>query len=50
MLDERVDTLNDGSFGITGDCKDINAEEVEALENHKFEISEHYFGEIQIKL
>ena len=29
--------LNDGSFGITGDCKDIRAEEVDLLENHKFE-------------
>ena len=29
--------LNDGSFGITGQCKEINAEEVELLENHKFE-------------
>ncbi len=29
--------LNDGSFGITGQCKDINAEEVELLESHKFE-------------
>ncbi len=29
--------LNDGSFGVTGDCKEINAEEVELLENHKFE-------------
>ncbi len=29
--------LNDGSFGITGSCKEINAEEVELLENHKFE-------------
>ncbi len=29
--------LNDGSFGITGDGKEINAEEVELLENHKFE-------------
>jgi len=28
--------LNDGSFGITGDCKEINAEEVDLLENHKF--------------
>jgi len=28
--------LNDGNFGITGDCKEINAEEVELLENHKF--------------
>ena len=29
--------LNDGNFGVTGDCKDITAEEVELLENHKFE-------------
>ena len=29
--------LNDGNFGITGDCKEINAEEVDLLESHKFE-------------
>ena len=29
--------LNDGNFGITGDCKEVNAEEVKLLENHKFE-------------
>ncbi|MDA7712964.1 helicase-related protein [Candidatus Pelagibacter sp.] len=29
--------LNDGNFGITGDCKEIAAEEVELLEGHKFE-------------
>ena len=29
--------LNDGNFGITGQCKEINAEEVELLESHKFE-------------
>jgi len=29
--------LNDGNFGITGECNEINAEEVELLENHKFE-------------
>ena len=29
--------LNDGNFGITGDCKDIAAEDVELLENHNFE-------------
>ena len=29
--------LNDGYFGITGQCKEINAEEVDLLENHKFE-------------
>ena len=29
--------LNNGNFGITGDCKEITAEEVDLLENHKFE-------------
>jgi ATP-dependent RNA helicase SUPV3L1/SUV3 len=29
--------LNDGNFGITGDCKEINVEDVELLEQHKFE-------------
>jgi ATP-dependent RNA helicase SUPV3L1/SUV3 len=29
--------LNDGSFGITGDCQEINSEDVSLLENHKFE-------------
>ncbi len=29
--------LNDGNFGITGDCKEINSEEIDLLENHKFE-------------
>ena len=29
--------LNDGSFGITGDCKEITAEDIERLESHKFE-------------
>ena len=29
--------LNDGNFGITGNCKDITAEDVEFLESHKFE-------------
>ena len=29
--------LNDGAFGITGDCGEINSEEIELLENHKFE-------------
>jgi ATP-dependent RNA helicase SUPV3L1/SUV3 len=29
--------LNDGNFGITGQCKEMRAEEVELLENHKFE-------------
>ena len=28
--------LNDGIFGITGDCSEINPEEIEALERHKF--------------
>ena len=29
--------LNDGSFGITGNCKEIKSEEIDLLENHKFE-------------
>ena len=29
--------LNDGNFGITGDCKELGAEEIDLLENHKFE-------------
>ena len=29
--------LNDGVFGITGDCGEINAEEINLIENHKFE-------------
>ena len=29
--------LNDGNFGITGQCKEISPEEIELLENHKFE-------------
>ncbi len=28
--------LNDGSFGITGECSEINPEEIEFLENHNF--------------
>ena len=32
--------LNDGSFGITGQCKEISTEDVDLIENHKF-------GEIQ---
>ena len=29
--------LNDGNFGITGDCNQITAEDVELLESHKFQ-------------
>ena len=29
--------LNDGDFGITGQCKEINPEEIDLLEKHKFE-------------
>ncbi len=35
--------LNDGSFGITGDCKEINAEEVSLIENNNFEKIESLF-------
>ena len=29
--------LNNGNFGITGECREISSEEVELLENHRFE-------------
>jgi len=29
--------LNDGSFGITGDCSKINSDEIKSLETHKFD-------------
>ena len=35
--------LNNGIFGITGECKEINAEEVDLLENHKFEEIQYLF-------
>ena len=28
--------LNDGYFGTTGECSEINSEEIESIENHKF--------------
>ena len=35
--------LNDGNFGITGECKDLSPEEVDLLENHKFEEIQYLF-------
>ena len=35
--------LNNGNFGITGECKEINADEVDLLENHKFEEIQYLF-------
>ncbi len=35
--------LNDGNFGITGQCKEMNAEEVDLIENHKFEEIQYLF-------
>ena len=29
--------MNDGNFGITGEVRGINTEEIELIENHKFE-------------
>ena len=37
--------LNNGNFGITGECKEINADEVDLLENHKFEEIQSLFLE-----
>ncbi len=35
--------LNNGNFGVTGQCKEISSEEVELLENHKFEEIQYLF-------
>ena len=35
--------LNDGNFGVTGQCKEMNPEEIELLENHKFEEIQYLF-------
>ena len=35
--------LNDGNFGITGQCKNISPEDVDLLENHKFEEIQYLF-------
>jgi len=35
--------LNDGSFGITGDCGEISSDEIERLETHKFDEIETIF-------
>ena len=35
--------LNDGSFGLTGDCDEISPEEIELLENHNFPEIQHIF-------
>ena len=29
--------MNDGSFGVTGEVQNINTDEIELIENHKFE-------------
>ena len=34
---------NDGSFGITGDCKEFSAEEIELIESHKLEPIQYIF-------
>ena len=35
--------LNDGNFVVTGQCKEMNPEEIELLENHKFEEIQYLF-------
>ena len=34
---------NNGSFGITGDCKELSAEEIELIESHKLEPIQYIF-------
>ena len=29
--------MNDGSFGVTGEVQSINPDDIELIENHKFE-------------
>jgi|TARA_B100000929_G_scaffold290530_1_gene284467 ATP-dependent RNA helicase SUPV3L1/SUV3 len=35
--------MNDGNFGITGEVQNINPEEIELIENHKFEMINRIF-------
>ena len=35
--------LNDGSFGITGECGNLSSEEINLLENHRFEEIKNIF-------
>jgi len=35
--------LNDGNFGVTGQCKEMSQEEVDLLESHKFEEIQNLF-------
>ena len=35
--------LNDGNFGVTGQCKEMNQEEIDLLENHSFEEIQNLF-------
>ena len=35
--------LNDGNFGITGDCQELKPEEIEILENHKLASLQNIF-------
>ncbi len=35
--------INDGNFGITGDCENLTSEEVELVENHKLESIQKIF-------
>ena len=42
--------LNDGAFGITGECGEISSEEVDFLENHKFDDSYNILEKFKLKL
>ncbi len=35
--------LNDGNFGVTGECQELKPEEIEILENHKLEMYQSIF-------
>ena len=39
--------MNDGNFGVTGEVQSINIDDIELIENHKFETINNIFGETQ---
>ena len=39
---------NDGFFGTTGDCENLNSDEIESIENHSLADIKNIFGEILI--
>ena len=38
---------NDGGFGTTGECENLNSDEIEKLKNISCQIQRQFFGEIR---